>query len=63
MAKEFKRALPTYQPPAPNYDWTGFYVGAYVGNTWSKTSASTVDNVSGGSSGFNTAASRWGGGV
>ena len=40
MAKEFKRALPTYQPPAPNYDWTGFYVGAYVDNTWSKTSAS-----------------------
>ena len=63
MAKEFKRALPTYQPPAPNYDWTGFYVGAYVDNTWSKTSASTVDNVSGGSSGFNTGASRWGGGV
>ena len=63
MAKEFKRALPTYQPPAPNYDWTGFYVGAYVDNNWSKTSASTVDNVSGGSSGFNTAASRWGGGV
>ena len=63
MAKEFKRALPTYQPPAPNYDWTGFYVGAYVDNTWSKTSASTVDNVSGGSSGFNTDASRWGGGV
>ena len=63
MAKEFKRALPAYQPPAPNYDWTGFYVGAYVDNTWSKTSASTVDNVSGGSSGFNTGASRWGGGV
>ena len=63
MAKEFKRALPTYQPPAPNYDWTGFYVGAYVDNTLSKTSALTVDNVSGGSSGFNTDASRWGGGV
>ena len=62
MATEFKRALPTYQPPAPNYDWTGFYVGAYVDNTWSKTSASTVDNVSGGSSGFNTdcvAVGRW----
>ena len=29
---------PTYQPPAPNYDWTGFYVGAYVDSTWSKTS-------------------------
>jgi hypothetical protein len=28
MAAEFKRALPTYQRPAPNYDWKGFYVGA-----------------------------------
>ena len=64
MAAEFKRALlPTYQPPASNYDWTGFYVGAYVDNTWSKASASTVDNVSGRSSSFNTDASRWGGGV
>jgi opacity protein-like surface antigen len=63
MAAEFQRALPTYQPPAPNYDWTGFYVGAYADNTWSKTSASTLDNVSGASSGFNTDASRWGGGV
>ena len=63
MAAEFKRALPTYQPPASNYDWTGFYVGAYVDNTWSKASASTVDNMSGRSSSFNTDASRWGGGV
>jgi hypothetical protein len=30
MAAEFERALPTYKPPSPNYDWTGFYVGAYV---------------------------------
>ena len=30
MAAEFKRAIPAYQPPAPDYDWTGFYVGAYV---------------------------------
>jgi opacity protein-like surface antigen len=63
MAAEFKRALPTYQPPVPHYDWTGFYIGAYVDNTWSKTSASTVDNATGGSAGFNTDASRWGGGV
>src|SRR4029079_9893657 len=40
MAAEFKRSLPTYQPPSPNYDWTGFYVGAYVDNAWSKTNAS-----------------------
>src|SRR5262249_2133527 len=63
MAAEFKRALPTYQPPAPHYDWTGFYVGAYVTTTWSHTSDSTIDNVSGASAGFNTDASRLGGGV
>ena len=34
MAAEFNRALPTYQRPAPNYDWTGFYVGAYVDGSW-----------------------------
>ena len=62
MAAEFKRALPTYQPPAPNYE-DGLLVGAYVDNTWSKTSASSVNNVSGGSSGFDTNSSRWGGGV
>ena len=36
MAGEFGRALPTYQPPARNYDWTGFYVGAYVDGTLAK---------------------------
>jgi opacity protein-like surface antigen/outer membrane receptor protein involved in Fe transport len=63
MAAEFKRALPTYQPPAPDFDWTGFYVGAYVDNAWSHTGARTIDNVSGGSAGFKTDGSRWGGGV
>ena len=63
MATEFNRALPAYQRPSPNYDWTGFYVGAYIDGTWSKASAATVDNVSGANSGSNTDSSRWGGGV
>ena len=64
MAGEFKRALPTYQPPAPNYDWTGFYVGAYVDNSWLKSNSSAVTNVTGAA--FATASgstSQWGGGV
>ena len=64
MAKEFKRALPTYQPPAPNYDWTGFYVGAYVDGQWLKSSSSAVNGVTGApfpATGGNS--SQWGGGV
>jgi opacity protein-like surface antigen/outer membrane receptor protein involved in Fe transport len=64
MAGEFKRALPTYQPPAPNYDWTGFYVGAYVDNSWLKSSSSAVNNVTGAAfpaTGGNT--TQWGGGI
>lgn len=47
MAAEFKRAIPAYQPPAPNYDWTGFYVGAYVDGHWVKSSSSAVNNAVG----------------
>ena len=47
MAAEFNRALPTYQPPAPNYDWTGFYVGAYVDKSWLKSNSSAINNVTG----------------
>ena len=64
MAAEFKRALPTYQPPAPNYDWTGFYVGAYVDNSWLKSNSSAVNNVTGApfpATGLNS--TQWGGGV
>jgi opacity protein-like surface antigen len=64
MAAEFKRAIPAYQPPAPDYDWTGFYVGAYVTGRWLRSSSSAVNNVTeapfpagGGNS------SEWGGGV
>ena len=64
MAGEFRRALPSYQPPAPNYDWTGFYVGAYVDNNWLRSNSSAVNNVTAAT--FPTAggnASQWGGGV
>jgi opacity protein-like surface antigen len=64
MAAEFNRALPTYQPPVPNYDWTGFYVGAYVDSSWLKSNSSAVNNVTGApfpATGLNS--SQWGGGV
>ena len=64
MAAEFERALPTYQRPAPNYDWTGFYVGAYVDSSWLKSNSSAVNNVTGApfpASGLNS--TQWGGGV
>jgi opacity protein-like surface antigen/outer membrane receptor protein involved in Fe transport len=64
MAAEFKRALPTYQPPAPNYDWTGFYVGAFVDNSWVKSNSSAVNNVTQApfpATGLNS--TQWGGGI
>jgi opacity protein-like surface antigen/outer membrane receptor protein involved in Fe transport len=64
MAAEFKRALPTYQPPAPNYDWTGFYVGAFVDNSWAKSNSSAVNNVTEApfpATGLSS--TQWGGGV
>ena len=64
MAAEFKRAIPAYQPPAPDYDWTGFYVGAYVTGRWLRSSSSAVNNVTGApfpAAGGNS--SEWGGGV
>ncbi len=64
MAAEFTRALPTYQPPARNYDWTGFYVGAYVDGSWLNSNSSAVNNATGApfpATGGNS--SQWGGGV
>ena len=46
MATELRRAIPAYQPPAPNYDWTGFYVGAFVDGRLLKSNNSAVNNVS-----------------
>jgi opacity protein-like surface antigen/outer membrane receptor protein involved in Fe transport len=64
MASEFKRAIPVYQPPEPNYDWTGFYVGAHIDGRWLKTSNSAVNGATGApfpTPGGNT--SQFGGGV
>jgi opacity protein-like surface antigen/outer membrane receptor protein involved in Fe transport len=47
MAAELKRAIPAYQAPAANYDWTGFYVGAHANSTWSKTTGSTINTATG----------------
>jgi opacity protein-like surface antigen len=49
MANEFTHSLPAYQAPAAHYDWTGFYIGAHIDDVWSRSSASTVDMVSGAS--------------
>ena len=64
MATEFRRALPTYQPPAQNYDWTGFYIGAFVDGSWLKSRSSAVNGATGApfpATGGNS--SQWGGGV
>ena len=43
MTAEFKRAIPAYQAPAPNYDWTGSTLALILAATGSKatTAAST----------------------
>ena len=64
MAAELKRAIPAYQPPAPNYDWTGFYVGAHVGGSWFKSNSNTINTATGApfaDADGNT--SQWGGGI
>jgi opacity protein-like surface antigen len=47
MATEFKRAIPAFRLPAAEYDWTGFYLGAHVDETWSSASGSTVNTATG----------------
>ena len=47
MAADMRRLFPA-TPMAPgDYDWTGFYVGAHVGDAWSATGGSTVNTVTG----------------
>ena len=50
MAAEMQRSIPGQPVHRGNYDWTGFYIGAHVGNAWSKTSGSTVNTVTGAAS-------------
>jgi opacity protein-like surface antigen/outer membrane receptor protein involved in Fe transport len=45
MAAELRRAIPEYEAPPPNYDWTGFYAGAHVDGSRSKTGANAVNTV------------------
>jgi opacity protein-like surface antigen len=47
MASELRHAIPEYRAPAANYDWTGFYVGAHVGSSRTKTTASAIDAATG----------------
>ena len=47
MAAELKRAVPAYQAPAANYDWTGFYIGGHVDDSWSSIGGSTVNTTTG----------------
>ena len=47
MTTEFKRALPVYQAPAPNYDWTGFHLGLHADGSQSSVHGSTVNPVTG----------------
>lgn len=47
MAAEFRRAVRAYQAPAPNYDWTGFHIGAHIDHSWSELSGSTVNAATG----------------
>ena len=50
MAADMRRSFPA-APMAPgDYDWTGFYVGAHVGDAWSATGGSTVNTVDGAAS-------------
>ena len=43
MTEEFKRALPAYQAPAPNYDWTSFHLGVHADGSRASVSGSTVN--------------------
>jgi opacity protein-like surface antigen/outer membrane receptor protein involved in Fe transport len=64
MASELRRAIPEYRAPAANYDWTGFYVGARVNSSWTKTTASTINTVTGASvAPDGLTPSNWSGGV
>ncbi len=48
MVSEFRQhAIPMYQPPEPNYDWTGFYVGGHFDGRWLKTADTAVNGATG----------------
>jgi opacity protein-like surface antigen/outer membrane receptor protein involved in Fe transport len=64
MAGEIKRSFPAYQPPAADYDWTGFYIGGHVDEAWSRTDSSTINTATGAASAAaNVSTSAWHGGI
>jgi outer membrane immunogenic protein len=42
-AADMATKMPVKAPPVPTpaYDWSGFYLGGYIGNSWSQSNAST----------------------
>ena len=64
MAAELRRAIPAYQAPAADYDWTGFSIGGHVDASWSKPDGSTVDTATGAAlAPMNASTSAWHGGI
>ena len=64
MVTEIKGSIPVYQPPALDYDWTGFYVGAHLDSRQLNSTGSAVDTATGAP--FPAAvgnSSQWGGGI
>jgi opacity protein-like surface antigen/outer membrane receptor protein involved in Fe transport len=47
MTAELKQAIPAYEPPGINYDWSGFHVGARVDSTSSKVNGSAINTATG----------------
>jgi opacity protein-like surface antigen/outer membrane receptor protein involved in Fe transport len=64
MAADMRRTFPA-APMAPgDYDWTGFYVGAHVNDSWSTHGGGTVNTATGASTAaIFGAAADWHGGV
>jgi opacity protein-like surface antigen len=63
MATELGRSVSFAPVQAANYDWTGFYVGAHLDTTWSKTSGSTTNNAAGAVASADSNTSQWHGGI
>jgi outer membrane immunogenic protein len=63
-AADMATKMPVKAPPAPVYDWSGFYLGGYYGSSWSQSNASTPPPIVGfgaaGSVDINTTSSTGG---
>ena len=63
MVAELGRSV-KIDPVRTGYDWTGFYVGAHVDDSWSKTSGGTIDSATGAAvASINSVGSNWHGGI